>query len=232
MKSFIIRIVLFVVAAVPLVWFFYLPNADALGRVISVGIGIGIAALFLGATEPRSFPDRLAKSFTMVSKSPNGLHIESTWLFWILVMGPLLPVLAVVFAAGVFDHSFFPSRPGNHLIYTMLGLFCGATFVFLMACMPSGYRCTVSKGHVRWVTTYFGRALRTVEYPNARIDSFAPDNGAGGGPVVTIRYDTEQHGTATAKLKFRNLVDLTPEQFHEALSEYLDDESRHNASRR
>lgn len=232
MKSFIIRIVLFVVAAVPLVWFFYLPNADTLGRVISVGIGLGIAALFLLATEPRQFPDRLANSFTTVDNLQHKLRIESTWIAPLIAIGPLVPILASATLAGLFDHSFFPSRPGNGPVYYSLGAVTGISLAFVCCFIPSGFRCTVSKGHVTWVATYFGRDLRTVEYPNARIDSFAPDNGAGGGPVVTIRYDAEQHGTATAKLKFRNLVDLTPEQFHEALSEYLVDESRHNASRR
>lgn len=231
MKSFIIRIVLFACLVIPLTYLAFRENSGPLTTGVDLGFSLGIASVAFVAIRPDELTDWLAKAFSMFARSGDGLYISSTWLFWVFTAGPILPILGAVFVAGIFDHSVFPDRPGNHLAYTLLGVGGGVFFVFFSLVVPSGFRCMVSKGNVKWVTTYCGRALRAVEYPNARIVNFEPDNGAGGGPVVTIRYDAEQLDTATARLKFRNLVGLTPEEFHEALSEYLVDESHYNASR-
>lgn len=197
-----------------------------MSSIISLGFGLGIASILLGADKPEQFPRVFGRFFTTVHKEADVLHIKCSWLSSVLIIGPLLPILLTVFLAGVFDHSFFPSRPGYGVVYTTLGVLSGIFLLMFLIMIPTGYRCEVSKGHVDWVNTYFGKAVQSYEYPNAVISEFLHGIETRGTPVVTIRFDVAPKEIATATTKFRrNLDGLTPKQFHDALGQYLDDES-------
>lgn len=194
--------------------------------IIGSLFGLGLSALFLSATDADSYPERLARSFTTTTKTRDTLHIQSTWLFMFLVAGPALPIIVCIFLAGVFDHSFFPNRPGHEPIYTSLGVICGIGLLYIIPIFSYGFRCDVSEKHVVWVSTYFGKDARVREYINVRIVEYALTNGAAGGPVVTIEHDKEGGGRSMSKLKFRNLYECSREEFGDLLTEFLGEPER------
>lgn len=150
----------------------------------------------------------------------------SSWKCCVLVIGPIVPILSAGMLAGLFDHSFFPDRPTWELHYTLLGVFSLALLVFLVLFIPVGLWCTVSKNHAVWAWTYFGKDVWVREYAKANMVEYALTNGSAGGPVVTISYADREGEESTAKLKFRNLVDYTREEFGDLLSGYLGEPER------
>lgn len=101
-----------------------------------------------------------------------------------------------------------------------------ALLVFLVLFIPVGLWCTVSKRHVVWAWTYFGKDLWVRKYANAEMIEYSLTNGSAGGPVVTISYGSGEGAEPTAKLKFRNLVDCTRDEFGDLLSGYLGEPER------
>lgn len=197
-----------------------------MATTISTLFTLGLSSFLLLASEPKHFPPRLAKHFTSVHRTHSGIRMSSSWLVCVLIIPPILPIISTGMLAGLFDHSFFPDRPTWNLYYTLLGALCLALLIFLVLFIPVGLWCTVSQNHVVWAWTYFGKNAWVREYSDARLVEYASTNGSAGGPVVTISYDSGESEEPTAKLKFRNLVDCTRDEFGDLLSGYLGEPER------
>ena len=193
---------------------------------ISTLFTLGISSILLPGTESAHFPERLGRYFTRIDSASSGLRMNSSWRACVLVIGPIVPLLTSITLAGLFDHSFFPDRPTWELHYTLLGALCLALLIFTVLFIPVGLWCTVSQNHVVWAWTYFGKDVWVREYSDAAMVEYASTNGSAGGPVVTISYSGGEGKRPTAKLKFRNLVDCTREEFVDLLAVYLGEPER------
>ncbi|MGP9723720.1 hypothetical protein ACT3SZ_06865 [Corynebacterium sp. AOP40-9SA-29] len=216
------------IVAVPMTWYGYQykAGAGAMATTISTLFTLGISSILLPGTEPAHFPERLGRYFTTIRRTSSALMMASSWKSCVLVIGPFIPLLISITLAGLFDHSFFPDRPTWELHYTLLGVLCLALLIFSVLFIPVGLWCTVSQNHVVWAWTYFGKNVWVREYSDATMVEYARTNGSAGGPVVTIRYGSSEGEQPTAKLKFRNLVDCTREEFGDLLTGYLGNPER------
>ncbi len=179
-----------------------------------------LSILLAVAVYPDDYPDRLARSFTAITPRRNTLYIRATWLSMALAIGPIVPILICTSYIGIFDHYYFPYYVSilERYFIGIVGI-TSLSLVLILIC--SGFHCVVRKNYVRWIWTFFCRDIRSEEYKNSTIIEYAMDNGGGGGPVVTIEYDSEDGGRATKKLKFRNLYKCSREEFCDILAEYL-----------
>jgi hypothetical protein len=227
MPNWKIRILVFAIIAVPMTWYGYQYKAGsgAMATTISILATLGLSSLVLLAAEPENFPPSISKHFTSVQGTSSNMRMSSSWLIYPVIISPILPILTAGMLAGLFDHS-FPDRPSWDLHYALLGALCLALLVFLILFIPVGLWCAVSQNHVMWAWTYFGKDSWVREYSDAKMVEYAITNGSAGGPVVTISYGDGEGMRRTAKLKFRNLVDCTREEFGDLLAGYLGEPER------
>lgn len=200
----------------------------ALKEFVAGSLGVAIASPFtLLAITAQSFPDRVARSFTRVTEFSSGLSIESTWLCSFAVLAPALPMLALGFYIGVFDQDFFPDRTGWGPKYSLLGISSGAMALLLLFYSKVGFRCKVSKDTLLWTWTFFGKKLWVKDLKNARMVEYSQrsENGLGG-PTPTIEYRVAGGRRKTTKIHFRNLYDISREDFGDLLAYYLGEPER------
>lgn len=217
--------VLFIIVGIPLTWFGYEYRAGdgAIPTLFSMLFFFGLAAVFtLFADEAKSYPDRLAKSFTRVVRVSSGLRIESTWVCALVVIAPVLPVVIFSVYVGFFDHSFFSDNAEDDWKYTVIGYIAASGLVFLLLAIGTGFRCEISKGHVSWAWSYLGRYFRSKEFNNVHMVEYSQSGEVGyGGPTPTIAFDGKNGKRSIARLRFRKLYRCSREEFGDLLAEFL-----------
>lgn len=227
MRNWKLRIICFLVALALLSWGFYDPPSEkgVLHSAISLMIPLGLACLFLYASDSEAYPEFLARSFTSVTHFGDKLQIRSTWLCPTICLAPVIPILIAAFLCGVFDHSFYPDSGRHVLLYTPIGYASLFFLIILLLLMPTGLRCTVTQNSIIWDRTYFGQIVRKRQYNNVRIIEYSLTNGQGGGPVLIIEYG-EMGRVRKKSLKFQNLYRCSRENFGNILAEFLGEPER------